>query len=220
MAKPSSSQQTTENKASTLSAPKIKVAPKKTSTTKSKIVAPEDVKAVPPANSKPSPNTDSKSIGVTLQQTRKAKSFDVFTVSQSLRISERYIHAIESMDRSSLPEKVYTLGFVRSYAQHLGLDPEDAVNQFKIDIYNSPRDEKGKALSVPKPVDDYRLPSPKTILFSLVAISFISAALWYGHRATKTTPEDEIASLLTSDQEHIAPYISLPEGSPEPPAQP
>ncbi len=160
-------------------------------------------------------NTDKKklpvkSIGMVLKQVRESKSIKVIEISRRLRISERYLHGIESMDAASLPEKVYALGFVRSYAQHLGVDPEKSLQQFKLEIYNakpfaSDCFNSEKKLRCPMPVDRTHMPSAKIMIFSaLVVFSFL--VIWAYLNQQKSSNfiiEDEIANLLSRSSDII-----------------
>lgn len=158
------------------------------------------------------PQNNHQTIGSILKQARIKKDIDVFSISQTLRISERYIHAMENMDLASLPEKVYTLGFVRSYANHLGIDPDKSIAQFKEEIYQGGDEKEQKALSIPKPVDESLFPSTKTIIFAIVSLTFISTALWYWNKMSNPTPEEEIKALLETEEPNRLPndMIQIP----------
>ena len=54
-------------------------------------------------------------------------------VARELKIQPNYIEAIERLDRSALPPIGYVLGYVRAYAGLVGLDPKQAVEDFKLD---------------------------------------------------------------------------------------
>ena len=51
-----------------------------------------------------------------------------------LRIRQCFLEAIETGRLEALPAPVYALGFVRSYAEQLGLDPEEIASRFKKEI--------------------------------------------------------------------------------------
>jgi len=70
-------------------------------------------------------------IGSFLKQERIKQNKKIPSISRELRISEHYIHALEEGNIEALPERVYTLGFVRTYALYLGLDAAFVVERFK-----------------------------------------------------------------------------------------
>ena len=56
-------------------------------------------------------------------------------VSERLHIRVRYVNAIEEAKYDLMPGKVYARGYVHTYAEFLGLDPEQVVEQcFKNDL--------------------------------------------------------------------------------------
>lgn len=73
-------------------------------------------------------------IGAALQSARVQKDLSLTDVSASLHIQTAYLDAIERLDKQALPSLGYVLGFVRTYALHLGLDARDAVARYKTDI--------------------------------------------------------------------------------------
>lgn len=69
--------------------------------------------------------------GAHLARTRQQIGLSVMEVASHLRIREAYIRAIESGRYQELPGTAYALGFVRNYAQFLGLDPDGIVRQYR-----------------------------------------------------------------------------------------
>ncbi len=74
-----------------------------------------------------------KHIGQTLHARRLALGLTVSDIAATTHLREDYILAIERMDQEALPTIGYVLGYVRSYAKGLGLDPKKAVAQYKDD---------------------------------------------------------------------------------------
>jgi cytoskeletal protein RodZ len=60
-------------------------------------------------------------IGAKLRQTREEKSISLHQVNRQTLIPEHHLEAIEQGRLDALPELVYVQGFVRKYAQYLGL---------------------------------------------------------------------------------------------------
>ena len=60
-------------------------------------------------------------IGDLLRRTREAQGLTLEEISDMTKISVRYLEAIESGDYSVIPAKVYAQGFIRNYANVLGL---------------------------------------------------------------------------------------------------
>lgn len=72
-----------------------------------------------------------KHISVLLKEARLKKGYKIQHVVDSLNINEEFLQAIEGGHLGKLPAQTYTLGFVRSYAQFLDLDPFLTLDAFK-----------------------------------------------------------------------------------------
>lgn len=70
-------------------------------------------------------------VGSLLKKARIAQNKKIPAVSRELKISENYLEALEAGNVEGMPERVYTLGFVRTYATYLGLDAHAVVERFK-----------------------------------------------------------------------------------------
>ena len=72
-------------------------------------------------------------IGQRLKMAREAVPLMHACVARELKIQAKFIEAIEVLDRDALPPIGYVLGYVRAYAGLVGLDPRQAVEDFKRD---------------------------------------------------------------------------------------
>ena len=70
-------------------------------------------------------------IGIALRDARVARNLSLAEVSALLRIREAHLEAIELEDFEQLPGNVYTIGFIRTYAQYLELNESDLIMRFK-----------------------------------------------------------------------------------------
>ena len=62
-------------------------------------------------------------VGAELRHARERLGWTVAQVAESLRIRQPYLAAIEEGRLGELPGNAYAMGFVRTYATALGLDP-------------------------------------------------------------------------------------------------
>jgi hypothetical protein len=69
-------------------------------------------------------------IGVELRDSRLGRGYSIDDCQRATRISRRYLEALEDEDFSALPAPVFARGFLRSYAQHLGMDPTAMLARF------------------------------------------------------------------------------------------
>ena len=63
-----------------------------------------------------------KNVGSILKEARKAKRVSLRDISGKTKIKEKFLRAIEEMEWSSLPNLAVTSGFVKSFAQVVGVD--------------------------------------------------------------------------------------------------
>lgn len=69
--------------------------------------------------------------GSVLRKAREEKKISLKQAAEETRITQRNLAAIESDNYSVFPGETYTLGFLRSYASYLELDPEKIIQLYK-----------------------------------------------------------------------------------------
>lgn len=72
-----------------------------------------------------------ETVGQDLREARQRKGENLATVSAALKIRKDYLDALEESNFDALPGRAYALGFIRSYADYLGLDSKQCVARFK-----------------------------------------------------------------------------------------
>lgn len=70
-----------------------------------------------------------EALGSLLRQTREARGLTLTEVANDTFIRTQYLQALEQADLSRLPEPVYAQGFLKRYADYLGLDGETLSRQ-------------------------------------------------------------------------------------------
>ena len=68
-------------------------------------------------------------VGETLRRERLKRNLELEEISRELKISTRFLQAIENDQYDKLPGGVFAKSFVRQYARLLGLDEEDIAGQ-------------------------------------------------------------------------------------------
>ena len=74
--------------------------------------------------------------GERLKREREKRKITLDEVAQATKISTRFLRAIEEEKFDLLPGGIFNKGFVRSYANHLGLNAEEAVADYT-EAYNA-----------------------------------------------------------------------------------
>jgi len=68
--------------------------------------------------------------GDKFRKAREGKELSFDDVSNVIKISPRMLKAIEEENFDQLPGGVFNKGFIRAYAKHLALDPEEAISEY------------------------------------------------------------------------------------------
>lgn len=74
-------------------------------------------------------------LGERLSQARQAKDIGIHEAAEQLRLRQHYLEALESGDWKTLPEEVYVMGFLRQYANLLGVDISEDLETLKTGEY-------------------------------------------------------------------------------------
>lgn len=128
--------------------------------------------------------------GELLKKKREDLGLDLKDVSHTLRISSRYLRAIEEDDLSKLPGDVYLKGYVREYARLLGLDPGLSANRYIADLKGT---EKTICPDAPPPGKHARSIVAFTVAFVLSCIIILSGIYLYTHRARPLPKASDLA---------------------------
>lgn len=137
---------------------------------------------------------------------RKKKNLTLQTAAEDLHINPAYLQAIEEHNLAALPERVYTLGFVRSYAQYLGMPVNETVQTFKDEVLLETQAIPGV---FPEPLQDTTVPTRKIFFFmGLAALVLVSIliAMFFG-KSSSEAHKKEVPATLT---------MHLPENTPAP----
>ncbi|MEX2200620.1 MAG: RodZ domain-containing protein [Dongiaceae bacterium] len=114
-------------------------------------------------------------VGRLLRETRESYQQDIATVAQQLRIRSVYLRAIEEGNYQALPGSTYAVGFVRTYAEYLGLDPLELVRRFRDEAALVNRKTK---LVFPVPTAEAKVPSGAILLVGLF-VAVLAYGGWY-----------------------------------------
>ncbi len=77
-------------------------------------------------------------LGETLQRARLSRGVTFEEAERVTRISRKYLEALETENFSILPAPVFARGFLRSYADYLGLDPAELMPFFPVGHVEEP----------------------------------------------------------------------------------
>lgn len=119
--------------------------------------------------------------GERLREARAKAGLTLDEAAHRTRIRRDYLDAIESMDSRGLPARAYAIGYLRTYASFLSLEPDALVEQFKRDVDT----ETGRAqpTAAAKTRDPIKLPRG-AFGAVLILASLASVAWWYSSQGT------------------------------------
>jgi transcriptional regulator with XRE-family HTH domain len=72
-------------------------------------------------------------IGQALRALREAKGLSLSDIAEVTCVRRAYLQALEELNLDQLPSRPFTVGYVRAYAQAVGVSPDLAVKQFRKD---------------------------------------------------------------------------------------
>lgn len=109
----------------------------------------------------------------TLIAARQRRGEQLDEVEQATRIRQAYLHALETDRFDRLPVPVYTRGFVRNYAIHLGLDPREMVGLYDEAIGYRPEPIR---LAASQTIEGGRLLTPNV---AAIGVALVLAAILF-----------------------------------------
>jgi len=133
------------------------------------------------------------SFGEYLKRERELREISLREISDDTKVSFRYLEALEEDNASRLPAPVFIKGFIRSYAQYIGLDPDEALLRYQeyqkcLESTGSRSSAGQDQASVAGPPKDRSL-----WIWVILILLFLGGVLYYGVRLwshPKAPPED------------------------------
>ena len=80
-------------------------------------------------------------LGARLKEARLAKGYSLEDLQEITKIQKRYLIGIEEGNYSIMPGSFYVRAFIKQYAEAVGLDPEELLDQFKKDVPGTQNEE-------------------------------------------------------------------------------
>src|SRR5262245_28238438 len=161
--------------------------------------------------------------GSTFKARREAKGLSLEQIATETRINTRFLQAIENDDFQVLPGGIFSRGFVRAYAEVLGMDPDKAVSDFeRVSNYHEPVVLEGLRVSTPQP-------SKRNLMLYPIAAGVLVLVIVIFYLVTRDRPvtvnpdppkPNVAASEDTAASAPAAAPVTAPTPVPEPPAPP
>lgn len=145
-------------------------------------------------------------VGALLRASRQRVGDDLREIAVLLRIRLPYLEAIEDGRFKELPGQTYAVGFIRAYAEHLGLDSDEVVRRYKEEVAGTgPRTD----LRFPTPVTETGVPGG-----ALMFIGVLVAILAYGGWYLSTSKDNFFADLIAPLPDRLADLVAGDQPAP------
>jgi len=124
----------------------------------------------------------SSTLGEKLRQAREERGISISEVAEQTRISSLYLEAIEKDDYKTLPGGIFNKGFVRSYAKYVGIDEQEALQDYsKIVVENEDKEEERNLSYRPEVLTDDRPGSSliPTVIFAVIILGMMTGGILF-----------------------------------------
>lgn len=143
------------------------------------------------AAAEPTPASGPRHVGEWLRLQREALGYGLPDLAAGLRIRLNYLEAIEEGRWGDLPGQAYTVGFLRTYAQTVGLDPGTVLLRFKQETAGGGQEQE---LYFPEPVNESRVPGGAVLLIAAL-LGVLVYGGWYALSASDRSVGDFVPEL-------------------------
>lgn len=130
-------------------------------------------------------------VGHSLKVVRERRGLSLAEVSSRLRIRRPYLEAIETGAFGELPGAVYVNGFLRQYAEFLGLEADQVLKTYQAEA-DAPAQRT--VLNFPMPRPEERRPRLWLVVGALI-VAAIVYVLWYQHQEALRFGQDLIQAV-------------------------
>ncbi len=133
-------------------------------------------------------------IGKSLREARVRRSIEFAQAEQVTKIRGKYLRALEDEQFDVLPSQTYVKGFLRTYAEYLGLDGQLYVDEYNSRFVAAEDPEFRPRRSAARPQDRNRRLETNVVLIALAAIAIVTIVVisaWSSsgkHTGNQTAP--------------------------------
>lgn len=112
-----------------------------------------------------------KTVGTILRQARESKKISLVDVEKATKIRSKFLEAIERDEYQSLPTIAYAKGFVKNYAEFLGLRSDTILAFFRRQTEEAPRSSIVlRGLANPLNTSIFRLTPSRFLTLLLISV--------------------------------------------------
>lgn len=152
-------------------------------------------------------------LGETLKKAREKKGLHIENISRETRISKSILQSLEQDRLDDLPQKIYVIGFIKTYARLLELDEQECIEKFEI-LYNGEavktdlQDNESVVLQGQKESANY---SSKLLLVIPLLIIAVALILLSKPKDTALTEKESVQPQLEETNSTLSTKLTVTE---------
>jgi cytoskeletal protein RodZ len=151
-------------------------------------------------------------VGERLRAAREAKGVSLPEVASTTRIPIRHLEHIERGEWGALPAATYSVGFARSYATVVGLDPAEVAQELRQELGISRNHAASPAASYYEPADPARVPPRWVAIVAGVLIALLIGGylLWRSQAVGDESLEPQLVDTQAVQPQNAQPAQQAP----------
>lgn len=148
-------------------------------------------------------------VGEQLKAERERQELSLSDLAAKTRVPMRHLDAIEKSDFGALPGTTYTLGFARSYASAVGMDPSKVNADLRAEMAKGGHEGYQAPTQNYEPADPSRVPSRK-LAWTAAAVGIIVVAAYLVWRSMALESPIDVAASAPVEQKAAGPAATPP----------
>jgi len=157
----------------------------------------------------------SNTLGEKLRQAREERGISISEVAEQTRISSMYLESIENDNYKPLPGGIFNKGFVKSYAKYVGLDEQEALQDYGhlVSQVEEQIDEAHPRYRPEVLTDDARSSSSivPTVIFAGIILALMTGGILFVVSYIKNQPETPaVVTNTTNSSANVVSDTSAP----------
>ncbi len=117
-------------------------------------------------------------VGQILKEARESRGWTISKIARETKIKEKFLLALEESDWDSLPNPTVASGFVRNYAQTVGVDPQRVSALTRREFPHGPFAKREKELSI----GNHSIWTPQNTIVAAVILVVGVVAIYLGRQ--------------------------------------
>ena len=149
-------------------------------------------------------------IGNSLREARLRRGIDVIQVEGATKIRGKYLRALEDEQFELLPSQTYVKGFLRTYAEYLGLDGQLYVDEYNSRYVVGEEDYRPRRSTV-RPQRRNRRIETNVVLVALAAIAIVTTIVISAWKSSGGDNEPQVAETqaVTPQPKVVPPLLAV-----------